>query len=146
MPFFNVDEIQRYAAEGRTIANKRGRGRVEVLYCGHCKAERESIRLWHGQVHFDFIGIRICLTCGYSPGKNIGVPSKKMKEAVRRADDYECVYCGATKNLATDHIIPHSHGGQRTFDNLVTACQTCNTKRRNGTSALLRFGRFRRQS
>lgn len=144
MAFFNVDELQTHAEEGRKLPNKRDRGRVEVLYCGNCKAERESIRLWHGEVAYDFVGIRICLTCGFSPGKNIGVPSRKMKDAVWNADNHECVYCGATKNLATDHIIPHSHGGERTFDNLITACQSCNAKRRNGTSMPVRFGRFRK--
>jgi len=37
-----------------------------------------------------------------------------------------CAYCGSTKALEQDHIIPLSKGGRNTPDNLVPACASCN--------------------
>jgi predicted phage replisome organizer len=42
-----------------------------------------------------------------------------------------CVYCGSEDNLEIDHIIPISHGGKGTDDNLVSACRDCNTSKNN---------------
>jgi len=46
-------------------------------------------------------------------------------------DDHTCQYCGATKHLTIDHVIPRSRGGQDTWENMVVACSTCNTKKGN---------------
>lgn len=40
-----------------------------------------------------------------------------------------CVYCGSTTDLTTDHLIPRSRGGDDSADNVVLSCQTCNTSR-----------------
>ena len=50
------------------------------------------------------------------------------RENVYRRDNYECVYCGNShiKSLTLDHVIPQSKGGANSWDNLVTACRTCN--------------------
>ena len=44
-------------------------------------------------------------------------------------DNYSCVYCEkqlSTEELSVDHVLPKSRGGKDTWDNLVTACKTCN--------------------
>lgn len=41
----------------------------------------------------------------------------------------ECVYCGSTINLTTDHLIPKNKGGDDSADNVVLACQSCNSSR-----------------
>lgn len=50
------------------------------------------------------------------------------RENIYRRDNYECVYCGSShsKSLTLDHVIPQSKGGANSWDNLVTACRTCN--------------------
>jgi hypothetical protein len=53
-------------------------------------------------------------------------PSKSM---IYKRDKHKCQYCGSTKNLTIDHIVPKSRGGQDTWENLVVACSTCNTKK-----------------
>jgi len=47
---------------------------------------------------------------------------------IYKRDNYQCVYCGNdnVKSLTIDHVIPQSKGGPNTWDNLVTACKTCN--------------------
>ena len=46
-----------------------------------------------------------------------------------KRDGYKCQYCGATKDLTLDHLIPKSKGGKSTWTNLVTACKHCNAKK-----------------
>lgn len=41
----------------------------------------------------------------------------------------QCVYCGLAADLTTDHLIPRSRGGDDSADNVVLACQSCNTSR-----------------
>lgn len=48
-------------------------------------------------------------------------------------DKNTCQYCGATKNLTIDHIMPVSRGGQNTWKNLVTCCFKCNNAKGNKT-------------
>lgn len=51
------------------------------------------------------------------------------RENVFKRDNYECVYCGCGRELTLDHVIPQSKGGKDTWDNLVTACRSCNAEK-----------------
>ncbi|CAN5381163.1 HNH endonuclease [soil metagenome] len=45
-------------------------------------------------------------------------------------DHYTCQYCGvkpAKEELTIDHIVPRSRGGRSTWENVVLACQRCNS-------------------
>lgn len=56
---------------------------------------------------------------------------------VLQRDEMTCQYCGrtlSTKSLTLDHVVPRSHGGRTTWDNVVAACQKCN--QRKGARAL----------
>lgn len=47
-------------------------------------------------------------------------------------DNFTCGYCGKVcddDEITVDHIIPVSKGGKWTWDNLVTACESCNAKK-----------------
>lgn len=59
--------------------------------------------------------------------------SKPSRKAIHSRDGNKCVYCGATRNLTIDHIIPSSRGGGNDFLNLVCCCISCNTKKGNKT-------------
>jgi len=49
-------------------------------------------------------------------------------------DRNTCQYCGTNKGeMTVDHVIPKSQHGQNTWENLVTACSSCN-KRKGGRS------------
>lgn len=56
----------------------------------------------------------------------------------------KCGYCGQRKPLTVDHKIPLSRGGGNTIDNIMPACLSCNTRKRNRTDveffAFLRKG------
>ncbi|MCS7051737.1 MAG: HNH endonuclease, partial [Thermomicrobium sp.] len=39
-------------------------------------------------------------------------------------------YCGVrTHDLTIDHVIPRSRGGPHTWENVVSACRTCNHRK-----------------
>ncbi|MEL6535161.1 MAG: HNH endonuclease [Bacteroidota bacterium] len=64
----------------------------------------------------------------------VNVPYKGVvltRQNVFRRDNFECQYCGATKDLTLDHVIPRSRGGKSTWKNLVTACRRCNARKGN---------------
>ena len=51
-------------------------------------------------------------------------------------DEYSCQYCGKHKKelrgrqfLTRDHIVPLSHGGDNTWENVVTSCSPCNNRK-----------------
>jgi 5-methylcytosine-specific restriction endonuclease McrA len=60
------------------------------------------------------------------------VPPVTRREVLRR-DRHSCQYCGHTKNLTLDHVIPRAKGGAHTWDNIVIACETCNHRKGNRT-------------
>ena len=135
MPYFSQDSLKALAA--------RPRARFSNEYCGSCQAVRRSVYV-KGGTDYQYTHVRICLTCGYTPGRNPGVP-RRMKDAVWATDNYECVYCGSFDHLHADHVIPHAHGGPMTLENLVTSCRSCNLRKSDGRIELpFRFGRFRK--
>ncbi len=60
------------------------------------------------------------------------VPPVNRREVLRR-DHHSCQYCGSSKHLTLDHVIPLSKGGQHSWDNVVTACKGCNQRKSNRT-------------
>ena len=45
-------------------------------------------------------------------------------------DKWTCQYCGiVTRDLTLDHIMPRTRGGAHTWENLVSACKTCNHRK-----------------
>jgi len=61
---------------------------------------------------------------------------KLNKREIFRRDNYTCQYCGQRKkNLTVDHVIPRRLGGDHTWENLVTACASCNHRKGGRTVA-----------
>ncbi|MCB9988792.1 MAG: HNH endonuclease [Rhodospirillales bacterium] len=62
------------------------------------------------------------------------IPNGKRAPAFTRfnvflRDSFRCQYCGdkfKAQQLTFDHVVPRSKGGRTSWDNIVTACQTCN--------------------
>lgn len=62
-----------------------------------------------------------------------GRPSARIWAALRAKTFAElgetCLYCGATDNLAVDHIVPLHLGGSNHPQNLAPACGPCNSSK-----------------
>lgn len=50
---------------------------------------------------------------------------------ILKRDNYHCVYCGNgdKRSLTIDHVVPKSKGGKDKWDNVVTACNSCNNEK-----------------
>lgn len=58
----------------------------------------------------------------------------QLRKFVFDRDGHRCVYCGGDgngKSFHCDHVLAISKGGQNTVENLVTACQRCNSSKRD---------------
>jgi len=88
----------------------------------------------------------------HSPSMELQVPSVlmlrefvKVSRAVRfsRAnvllrDEYRCQYCNLDAQhdhslLTLDHVTPRFHGGKTKWDNIVSACMSCNLEKSHHT-------------
>jgi 5-methylcytosine-specific restriction endonuclease McrA len=58
---------------------------------------------------------------------------KPTKAAIYRRDNNTCQYCGSTRSLTIDHLIPRCKGGDSSWTNVLLACSTCNTKKGSRT-------------
>ena len=79
----------------------------------------------------------------HSPGFEMRLPSVvSLKSYVKPAkhpaftrfnlflrDHFQCQYCGDTRDLTFDHVIPRRLGGRTTWDNVVAACAPCNLRK-----------------
>jgi hypothetical protein len=96
--------------------------REEILYE---YAKLMSRSAFNGKLHYGFI------TSKFKKLKNgMLTMSGTIREWQREHElPVECVFCGSTENLQTDHLIPKSRGGSDSADNLVLSCQKCNASR-----------------
>ncbi len=62
-------------------------------------------------------------------------------EKIKLQSGSKCSYCGATENLALDHVFPQKLGGEDTGDNLIYACRSCNSSK--GKKDLLAWMEYR---
>lgn len=60
------------------------------------------------------------------------VPPVNRREVLRR-DHHSCQYCGCTRRLTLDHVLPLSKGGKHAWNNVVAACEQCNQRKGDRT-------------
>ncbi|MGK7914502.1 MAG: HNH endonuclease [Prochloraceae cyanobacterium] len=60
------------------------------------------------------------------------VPPVNRREVLRR-DKHQCQYCGSKKRLTIDHVIPLSKSGKHSWENVVIACEACNSRKGDRT-------------
>lgn len=58
--------------------------------------------------------------------------TREQWAAILAAFKHKCAYCGAKGvKLQQDHVTPVSKGGGYTVENIVPACKSCNSKKRD---------------
>jgi len=62
-------------------------------------------------------------------------PKRKLTRAeIFNRDHYTCQYCGReTRQLTLDHVVPRYRGGEHTWENVVSACTSCNRRKAGRT-------------
>lgn len=78
---------------------------------------------------------RECLVSPYGSFTDVGLASQsirkrtfrgKFKKRILDRDNNRCVICQKTESLTLQHVRPYSKGGETSFRNLVTLCESCN--------------------
>jgi len=62
---------------------------------------------------------------------------KYSRNNVFLRDAFTCQYCGKSPtvhSLTIDHVVPRSHGGGTSWNNVTTACKKCNSDKGNDAS------------
>jgi 5-methylcytosine-specific restriction endonuclease McrA len=89
------------------------------------RGRRAIVLLLKERAHY--VSVRVIRLGGYvSLPLSRTAKEKPTKAAIYRRDGYTCQYCGSTRNLTIDHLIPKCRGGQDTWENLLLACSKCN--------------------
>ncbi len=60
------------------------------------------------------------------------IPPASRREILRR-DGHRCQYCGSSSALTIDHVLPRSRGGSHSWENVVAACNPCNSRKGDRT-------------
>ena len=67
----------------------------------------------------------------------VHVPFRQLpltRRNLYQRDHQTCQYCGARDQpLSVDHVVPRSRGGSDTWENVTTACLSCNVRKGNRT-------------
>ena len=56
-------------------------------------------------------------------------PEKRL--AIYHRDGFACVFCGDEDRLSLDHVTPRELGGTHEATNLITACVSCNSSKKD---------------
>lgn len=85
---------------------------------------------WISTVRFQIAVPKILRMLDYDkiPATNV----KLNRRNLFARDSNRCQYCGKrfpTSELSLDHVVPRSHGGGNSWDNIVCACIKCNVKK-----------------
>jgi 5-methylcytosine-specific restriction endonuclease McrA/uncharacterized protein (DUF1778 family) len=101
---------------------------VQVRVCNGCSRRFQLSELKRGR----------CPSClrqyyrerGTTRARGYGGAWKRLSAAVLNRDNYVCRYCGGRATTA-DHVVPKSKGGSDALSNLVAACRSCNSGKRD---------------
>lgn len=55
------------------------------------------------------------------------------KKELKRLNKGPCFYCGSTQCITIDHVVAIARGGTDSIGNLVSACKSCNSQKRQLT-------------
>lgn len=111
-----------------------------------CTARRALVMAFSGVVQVvekhESLGVRtvsavFCLPTVIRLERYVRRPSRRAllnRKNLLTRDGHRCQYCNKNvPNLTIDHIVPRRFGGEDTWENLVTACAPCNSKKGHRT-------------
>jgi 5-methylcytosine-specific restriction endonuclease McrA len=104
---------------------------VVLVYAGKAERIEDSQRVFRSPSTFLVVPSVIRLQ------RYIACPARPAiaftKKNILKRDAYTCQYCGRNggERMTIDHVVPKSLGGRTVWENLVSACRTCNLKKSN---------------
>jgi 5-methylcytosine-specific restriction endonuclease McrA len=106
---------------------------IKMIYRGVATVEKYSSTVWKSVSSEVVLPAVIRLLNFYK----LPIRTHRLsKKNIFLRDQYLCQYCGeqgTDRSLTVDHVMPKSRGGTSKWDNLVSSCKGCNTKKGNKT-------------
>jgi len=106
---------------------------IKLVYRGVAEIEKYSDKIWKS-VSSEIILPAVIRLVNFHRLPNRSYKLSKKNILVR--DKHTCQYCNivfSERTLTLDHVIPKSKGGSSRWENLVTACRKCNSKKADRT-------------
>lgn len=95
------------------------------LAMAHAAVDESALK--YGRKHFM---IRSRLLRGLRQG-TMRIGTLLDDERVKLVHDKCCAYCGADGKLSLDHLLPRERSGLESADNVVWACLSCNSRKKD---------------
>ena len=90
-----------------------------------------------GEAYMQTVRIRIRMPKALLLREYDQIPVQEVRftrENLFERDNYRCQYCGnhfEAAQLNMDHVIPRDRGGRSSWENIVTSCLRCNSRKAN---------------
>lgn len=144
-----IDQAARYRSSEEDANSHLAAYPALVLNADYTPLSYYPLSLWPWQTAIKAVFLdRVDIVASYdrevhSPSLDMKIPSViALRQYVKQSefptftrfnvflrDRFECQYCGSKENLTFDHVIPRRLGGRTTWENIITACGTCNMKK-----------------
>lgn len=115
---------------GQVIGRVSAETAVSMIFSGKMTSLKDSESTFSSRSGYVISVPEIAQINKYTPYIRREVKASKHRVHVR--DNWVCAYCGNYGDTI-DHIIPQAKGGQDTWENMITACGPCNTKKGDRT-------------
>lgn len=144
-----IEQAARYRSVDEDRASHLSACPALVLNADYTPLSYYPLSLWPWQTAIKAVFLdRVDIVASYerevhSPSLDMKIPSViALRQYVKQSefpaftrfnvflrDKFACQYCGNTDNLTFDHVIPRRLGGRTTWENIITACGSCNMKK-----------------
>ena len=114
-----------------------GDGSFRMLDAAHWLEMSEAERAEDGEAYVQTVRMRIRVPKVLLLREYAQLPVQEVKfnrENLFERDSYRCQYCGDSfeeGDLNMDHVIPRDRGGRTSWENIVTSCIPCNSRKAN---------------
>jgi len=120
---------QEYHAKYYTANAERMRTKTKVWRIANPERSRQGVERWRAdnQNRVNELSRRRTAT---KRGNGIYITTRKE---ISRLYASACIYCQSRQNITLDHVVPIARGGRHSIGNLVSACKSCNSSKRDRT-------------
>lgn len=112
----------------RDMAKKRAKSNLQAKICEYCGRQFKTTRPTQ---KYCSINCRLSERKKRDKARYLETAWVKLRFEILRRDNFTCQYCGRTvkdgAKLRVDHIIPKAKEGIFDKNNLITACEKCNS-------------------
>lgn len=141
-----------------TAADRRAKREAERAqrFCGECSAplsiESRASRRYCSRRCINQVGLRERREERYEHSRrrrsrllsvSVGVSKRDWQRLCARWGN-RCAYCGMSRRLTMDHVVPLTRGGWHAIGNILPACRSCNSSKQ--TKLLIEWRRWRMEA